>query len=286
MKLVRAIFFILFMVYQLNLTDKPGMRAPQSELYTNDIESERQNQFNEVILILPHIAEEQQGFQFLTATLSADFKEQYLLRYQSQWSQTEVTQLEMFTAYNRRVTEESARRREFADYMVKKLLEFHVDNFVKSDPIMRPLYEAKERFQNVEVKVNKSTKLNLKYSLVGNIFDIELENPYFVEAKITLRMNPQAFGPTSPYETEYRLTRKMDERRRVQWLYQSQTQMLSTFLVQDLNSQLNQFFGFSFSGQSGPITSQPWQNASNQQGQVNQLELDPFRLSAGIGWRF
>lgn len=292
MRLVFCLIFLIISSCQLDLVSRPSLhnRIPQGDLYTNDIELERLNPFHEVILVLPSISVEPQGTPFLTATLSADFKEQYLLRYQSQWSHSEVNQLEMFTAYNRRVIEESARRREFADYMVKKLLEFHVDNFVKSDPVMRPIYEAKEKLQNVEVKVNKSIKLNLKYSLAGNIFDFELENPYFVEAKVTFRMDPQAFGPTTPFATEYRLTRKMDARRRVQWLYQSQIQTLSTFVLQDLTPQLNQFYGFSFSNYSGSVVEQSWSNGAvnqmGQMGQMGQMEMDPFRLSAGIGWRF
>lgn len=259
----------------------PSSTSINKNLYTSDIQSEKESQFAEIIITPPRIKEVNLNRLVFTDDLSREFRTQYRERFQTQWQQTEITLQEMFTAYNRRVVEESQRRREFAEYILKRLTEHHVDQYIQSDPAMRTVYEVKEKLQKVEVRVNKETKLDLRYSLAGNIFDFIFVNPYFEEAKITYRMDPRSFGPTSPLVTEYRLTKAVTNKRKVQMLYEEQITTLSVFMLHNLNPQLNTFYGFSASPNAGdaitidPLTNQP----------IVRM-LDPIRIQAGFGWTF
>jgi len=251
------------------------------ELYTQDIKAERNSQFTEVILIPPHIEENNISKFIFSNELSREFQQQYRERFQTQWQQTEITLQEMFTAYNSRVIQESQRRREFAEFIVKRLTEHHVDKFIQSDPSMKTIYDVKEKLQNVEVKVNNQTKVNMNYSLSGNILELKFETPYFEESKVIYRMNPRSFGPSAPLLTEYRLTKALSSNRKIQSLYEEQIRSWGFFMLHNITPQLNTFYGLNITTQSfrtpilDPITNQPLFRI-----------LDPVRIQAGFGWNF
>jgi hypothetical protein len=258
----------------------PASKLDQ-QLYTQNIQQERNSQFAEIILIPPRVQNYNLNKLIFNDELSADFKKQYQERFQTQWQQSEITLQEMFTAYNSRVVHESQRRREFAEYIVKRLTEYHVDKYVQSDPSMKTIYEVKEKLQHVEVKVNKETKVNLNYSLSGNIMEVKFENPYLDESKIIYRMNPRSFGPTNPLLTEYRITKSLSHNKKFQLLYEEQIKIWGFFLLHNLSSRFNTFYGLNFSTLPNsqqiidPITSQPLLRG-----------LDPLRIQAGFGWSF
>jgi hypothetical protein len=284
----RGLYLLIFLII-LNTMLKANPIKPQrvpaskldQQLYTQNIQQERNSQFAEIILIPPRVQNYNLNKLIFNDELSADFKKQYQERFQTQWQQSEITLQEMFTAYNSRVVHESQRRREFAEYIVKRLTEYHVDKYVQSDPSMKTIYEVKEKLQHVEVKVNKETKVNLNYSLSGNIMEVKFENPYLDESKIIYRMNPRSFGPTNPLLTEYRITKSLSHNKKFQLLYEEQIKIWGFFLLHNLSSRLNTFYGLNFSTLPNsqqiidPITSQPLLRG-----------LDPLRIQAGFGWSF
>ena len=96
--------------------------------------------------------------------------------------------------------EYSEERRKFADYMIKRLVEYHVDDFTKNNPKGRAIYEFKESVSNVNVKV-ATFQFDLRYEIAGNTADFIVKNPYLSTAKVRLQMNPGAFVPGAPDET-------------------------------------------------------------------------------------
>jgi hypothetical protein len=91
-------------------------------------------------------------------------------------------------------------RRQFADYMLKRLGEWHVDNYLKTNPSARGIYELKEKVSSVNVQV-QSFQFDLRYEIAGNTADLVVKNPYLKTSKIRLQMNPGAFGPSTVDET-------------------------------------------------------------------------------------
>ena len=94
----------------------------------------------------------------------------------------------------------SNQRREFGNYMIKRLAEYHVDDFMKNNPNGRAIYELKEKVSNVNVKVQEF-QFDLRYELAGNTADFIIKNPYLKTAKVRLQMNQGSIGPTTPDET-------------------------------------------------------------------------------------
>ncbi|MCM2280393.1 MAG: hypothetical protein NDI61_00945 [Bdellovibrionaceae bacterium] len=78
-------------------------------------------------------------------------------------------------------------RRRFGEFMLRRLTEYHVENYAKTDPKARVVWEAKEKLSNVKVAVGKSVKVSAKYSISGNSADINFANPW-LGAKVTLYM--------------------------------------------------------------------------------------------------
>jgi hypothetical protein len=78
-------------------------------------------------------------------------------------------------------------KRKFAEFMLRRLTEFHVENYMKSDPKTRAVWEAKEKLSNVKMKVGNNIRITGKYSISGNNMDLIVKNPW-VDSKVVLHM--------------------------------------------------------------------------------------------------
>lgn len=99
------------------------------------------------------------------------------------------------------VDEEYELQRDYGGYVVKRLLEHHVDQYFQHSSSLRPLYRVKERLSNVKIEVKKGYQMNINYSLSGNYISINVKNPYDLRARIRLEMNKSSFGPSEVEDT-------------------------------------------------------------------------------------
>jgi hypothetical protein len=285
--LTRILILFSFIFLNSLFSNQRSWSSPLSSsfLYTQDIEKEKQSEFVEVVLLEPFVPPTQDFHSLIfNARLSQEFKQQYKEQFQTQWQNSEISLHDMFNAYNHRVLNESWRRHLFAQYVIKRLGEYHFDEFIRSDPSMRPLYEAKEKLQNVELKVNQQTRFLVQYSLSGNFLDLKIDSPYFEESKITYRMNPNHFGPSTVLAREYRLTKAVTQKNKFQLLYEEQLQSWGFFLIQQRTSYINTFFGFHKTEKIQSLSSLSSIEIWAQQHLLRTL--DPYRLQIGLGWSF
>lgn len=122
--------------------------------------------------------------------LSKEFKD----RYEDKFGRTEPERVynspNKYTYYDDLYTMQGTpeqvnnQKRDFGDYMIRRLIEYHADRYAKSDPAVRPIWEAKERISQVKVEV-KEVKFDAKYSLAGNILDLRARAPWF-DTKVSL----------------------------------------------------------------------------------------------------
>jgi hypothetical protein len=216
MKSIRNFLLISFL---LGIIAFPSASFAQEHLgYIKDVQAEKQERFYEIYLFLvtpPHESRLQDTI--FNPELSKEFK----LKYQDKFGQIDTDsigyQKANFAAFEQDrygktgVEKEDKDRNKFADYMVKRLAEWHVDHFFKSDPNMRPVYEMKERLSKVEVAVTPQSKLNLEYSLSGNSLEAIYTNPYVDsrvimedgENKLQLGKNITSTLRLNTYTTQY-----------------------------------------------------------------------------------
>ncbi len=181
------------------------------EGYLSSVEKERDQTVSDLVVV-PFPAENGPTLKekIFNPELSKEFKESY----EQKFGRTEQQQilnpanknLYYDNLYGIRGTDQDVNdeRRKFGEYMVRRLLEFHVDNYAKSDPKIRPVWEAKERLSKVEVPVGPQMHLDVRYSIAGNTMDVFVKNPW-VRAKVTVQMNPAVFGPGPVDEIIYSL---------------------------------------------------------------------------------
>jgi hypothetical protein len=181
--------------------------------------------------------------RIFTDKLSREFRE----RYEQKFGRTEIERIYLSpnrsTYYNDvyglhgSPQEISNERRQFAEYMLKRLAEFHVDNYAKNDPNVRPVWEAKEKISNIKLEV-QHFRFDLQYSISGNTFDMEVKNPYLNQTKLHIDMDPSAIGPANIQETILIFGKDLTKTISLEWDYYVVDGISKTVARKAINSRL------------------------------------------------
>lgn len=180
--------------------------------YVADVAAEKSQRFYEVYLFVPNPSQGPSLKEMIFSPLTAEFKNKYREKF-GQMDSDSIVYRSLGVGGSQEtplsLEQENQSRREFAEYMTKRLTEFHVDKYLKTQPSMKPVMEMKEKIQNVKVEVSKEVRFNIQYNLAGNTTDVILDNPW-CDSKLSLEMNPKSFGPTSPLETRIWVGRNLN----------------------------------------------------------------------------
>lgn len=201
--------------------------------YISTVAEERQQTFVEVYLAPPRIYQTAPLEQVIFSPLTKEFKTKYIETFGTidagslDFQKAQTLFMEDLRLVDTELEEETRRRRAFAEYMMKRLIEHHVDNYFKTDPTMRPIYEAKEKLSNVQVQVSKEVRMNIRYDFSGNTLDFNVKNPW-VDSKLSLEMDPSAVGPSNVIDRKVWLGRNITTKTRLQFNYSDLTNT-STF---------------------------------------------------------
>lgn len=183
--------------------------------YVSDVKNERSQRFQEVYMFAPNFQEKSLQEQIFSP-LAKEFKDKYREKFGQIDTESIVYQPTKFSTFDEnrgvalKVEEENDKRRSFAEYMTKRLMEYHVDAYMRTQPQMRPVMELKEQIQNVKVEVNESVRLNMQYNFAGNTADFIIDNPW-CESKVSLEMNTASFGPSETEETRVWINKDLNK---------------------------------------------------------------------------
>lgn len=175
-------------------TDARIVYAPYSDGYISSLDQEIIEPMSELVLVSKPIELRQKGSEVVfTNALHKEFQERYRQQFGFTAAQQffndplDVNFLGQVRGYS--VEEESHRaaRRAFGEYVMKRTIEYHVDNYFKSDPQLKAVYEIKERLSNLDVKVNETTKINTNYSFAGNFVTTTMDSS-IINAQIRVEM--------------------------------------------------------------------------------------------------
>ena len=101
-------------------------------------------------------------------------------------------------------------QRQYAEYMGRRLTEYHLDNYAKSSSNLRPVFTMKDRVSNVSVKSKSGYGVKWKYNLSGPTMDLTFDNPFEIEARVRLEMNGILSKPTEQiYTFGYQVNRRV-----------------------------------------------------------------------------
>lgn len=186
--------------------------------YVQTVEEERQSTMTELpLLTAPALVGSNFHERIFNEKLIREFRD----RYEEKFGRTEVERSfnapNRFTYYNdlygfRGTPEEAAdAQRQYGGFVFRRLIEYHVDNYAKNDPKLRPAWEAKERLKEFKVELAQF-RFDAQYSIAGNQLDIRLVNPYFPLTRVRLQMDPGRIGPAPVDETSLALGRPLIEK--------------------------------------------------------------------------
>jgi hypothetical protein len=194
---------VLLTLLGCTLNGRGALAAAGHPGYVVDVVSEKSQNFREVYLYTPAPRRDATLHELIFNPLTQEFRESY----RSRFGELDTSSINYRSAAMggtnqtpNMIEQENTKRKDFAEYMTRRLIEFHFDNYMKSQPQMKPVLEVKQKIQNVKVEVSKEVRVNIQYNFAGNIADIILENPYG-DSKLAIEMDPKAFGPTTPRET-------------------------------------------------------------------------------------
>lgn len=205
---MRVFSLLCLLAFVLGWTKAQGEALPNG--YVSDVSAEKSQKFYEVYLFVSH-PKEPSLHDMIFNPLTKEFKEKYREKFGTLDTESLAFRSSTMGGTNQypyMVEEEQAKRKSFAEYMTKRLMEYHVDNYMKTQPQMKPVMEVKEKIQNVKVEVTKEVRVNVQYNFAGNTADVILDNPY-CDSKLSLEMDPSAFGPTETQETRIWLSKDL-----------------------------------------------------------------------------
>lgn len=253
--------------------------------YTFDVAEERNRRDIEMVMLEePKDPKKPLKEIIFNEKLSKEFQDQYKYRF----GQTQAEQIinspgrfDEYTYYNtQKVTIQDYQiyQKQFAEYMGRRLVEYHVDNWVRSDRDLRPVYEFKDRVSNVNVQVQEY-KLNWKYNFAGPSMDLSVDNPYKIETKVRVQMNGII---SSPNEVIYTVGYPVSQRVKVTAVYKQ----INTLYQLVWSRRMTERLSLSLTGSVGAINTGSGSSSStassgpNQVGPTQQQSL----FLVGLSW--
>ena len=213
--------FLAFSVllFSLGFSQAFGSVGSHSQGYVSDVAGEKAERFYEVYLFVPN-PKSRTLQDIIFSPLTQEFKIRYLEKFGSVDTESIVYRSGNFSEFDQNyhqavgVESENSKRKEFAEYMMKRLTEYHFDNYLKTEPQLRPLMEVKQKVQNIKVEVSKEIRLNIQYNFAGNNLDLIADNPW-CDSKLGIEMDPHSFVPTSPREMRLWLGKDLNRQLRL-----------------------------------------------------------------------
>jgi hypothetical protein len=187
--------------------------------------------------------------------LTKEFQAQYQYRFGTTAAEQVINNPARDSEYtyysNHSVTTEQYQsyQRQFGNYMIRRLAEYHIDNWFRNDPDLKPIYQMKDKLSNLNVQMKKGYKLKFKYSLSGPSFDVTLDNPYDIETRLQILMS----GLLTPHEEILSLGYHLSPRLKIEALYRQYQQL--TQLV--LSRQMTKHTSVSITGSTGQLPTDP-----------------------------
>ncbi len=240
MKLIASGFLILSL---LTAGVAPGAKAEErSESritreahpgYTDSVTDERYEKIEEMVLVPRPFSDEINLKQVI-------FDDRLTQEFQSRWADqfgrtdaernlfapSRFDELQYDTGLRVTLEEDRKNRQRFAEYMMRRLVENHVDIYFKSTPSGRKIYELKERISKLNVEVKKGYKVRINYSYSGNYVDLRLENPYDIDSRLRLQMS-DGVGPSGLTEAILSLSYPVNQKVNVSSYFYSELGKIS-----------------------------------------------------------
>lgn len=191
------------------LTSTVSLRDARAELYLDqapgylDSVSKEKEVPKDIVIHLPPSAKHKPvplSDKIFNQRLTAEFQQRYEQVFgRTSAERTYVLQNNPFeyqsgaNGFQMTAVQTNQQQRAFGDYVFRRLAEFHVDNYFRTDPEMKTVYEVKEKISKGEVAVAPGYSLTGQYNFGGNFVDVIAKNP-FVDSSVRLDLGSSTGG--------------------------------------------------------------------------------------------
>ena len=231
------IFWLVILMNTAAWAEQSTSRLSPGMGYTQDVKKEKKQVVNE--MVLPKEPPEQSVLLkeiLFDPTLEKEFRTEYRKRFGQTDAEVNFNAGSLnigtsrFGDYNTTyygpgrgtsfINEQELiqRQRSFADFMMRRMFEYHVDRYARSRQDLRQAYEVKEKIAKVAVAVKKGYKVKVNYSYSGKYFNFRLDNPYDVDLEMRYDLNP-VYPTSSGRETTFNVGYQINPRIRASGLY-------------------------------------------------------------------
>lgn len=220
--------------------------------YLFNVDEEKTKRDIEMVMLdKPKPLPEKKAVVLVDEKLTKEFQQQYQYRFGTTAAEQVINNPSRdgdYTYYNNHsltYQQYLGYQRDFGNYMIRRLVEYHVDNWFKNDPDLKPIYQAKDKLSNMNVEVKGGYKFKFKYSLSGPSLDATLENPYKVETRLQVLMK----GLLTPRDEILSLGYNLNPRWKVETLYRTLEKLTQVVI----SRRLSKHTSVSVTGSSGLI---------------------------------
>ncbi len=197
--------FTYIYLFCIHFADAKAQSVPFG--YVTDVVKERKGPFHYEIYIPPDKPTLPTPIidRIFVPEIAKEFKNRYREKFgqiyadSTSYSPTQIAILDYRTGATRDLQKLNTDKKQFAEYMMRRLFEFHVDRIVRTDPDLRPIYETKEKLSKIKVQVTAKSRVEMKYSFAGNLAELMLIRPND-QFKLAIQMDPGSFFITTPDE--------------------------------------------------------------------------------------
>jgi hypothetical protein len=265
---VKVLFFSLTLILVLSCPGAFGSEDPVDALpkiptvsllpsepygfiegYTSDVTKEMSSEPREMVLMQkPEFLEKPELNKVI---FNQQLSDEFIFRYKQQFGFTEQEQNYFLVSQQGyymsptglTATQDDTARQQFAQYMIKRLAEWHADNILKNDPDFKPVYDLKQKVGNYKVDVGPQSKLDMNYSFIGNFGNIVYTTPWGT-TRAAINMDPGSYLPGTPTEVLVLYTRPVIPTVRVETSYacvaQSYRLMFEKRLTKDMTTNISE----------------------------------------------
>lgn len=216
--------------------------------YVYDVNSEVS--IDPVDIILIETPESLTGPSLNEKVFNHELSREFIYQYQLIFGRTE--QEENFYLINRNgyvyststvvtATQVDQARQQFAQYMGKKLIEFHGENIMKNDPQLKAVYKLKQQVTNIKVTTESGMKYDLMYDFIATRVTAKVTHP-FVNTYLITQMDPGAFLVSAPQEVNFYFEKHLTPKIKIEFGYLFYVKTLRFTLFQDITQYLSANF--------------------------------------------
>lgn len=140
-----------------------------------------------------------------------------------------------------RQTYDSEKLKSFGEYMSKRLAEYHLDLWLKSNPNTHQVYVVKEKITHVQITVTDNSIFHIRHSWSGNYLEAWIDNPY-LDCKTTWDLPFTNSGTPRSTETTLIFSKSFSRRLNANMFIKNLDGTASLVLQRPINKKLTASF--------------------------------------------